>query len=275
MHGSRADTRTSEGQDKQSQPHGLCSDQSIRQDTNMQSPGLHPLRQRMGQLRKVQSMLPEVALERRGRRLEVGWLLLQTLALAAVTLDGGGIDHSGLRGALDAGARGDYADPSAQAAAFASCPTKAQVQGTINDLLGSGPWIDSSSASRLRCPDGQRQHLRHPSQPHLKLGLRKRLSGNMAKNVKTLENEVNVLDHMPYKEIIKNKVDLLELYSGAARPTALAKQHGLTSLQPFEKDDGYDLNVRQVRNMVHSGHQPVSTSFVAGWISLHPLQHLQ
>ena len=247
QHGSRADARTSEGQDKQSQPHGLCSDQSIRQDTNMQSPGLHPLRQRMGQLRKVQSMLPEVALERRGRRLEVGWLLLQTLALAAVTLDGGGIDHSGLPGALDAGARGDYADPSAQAAAFASCPTKAQVQGTINDLLGSGPWIDSSSASRLRCPDGQRQHLRHPSQPHLKLGLRKRLSGNMAKNVKTLENEVNVLDHMPYKEIIKNKVDLLELYSGAARPTALAKQHGLTSLQPFEKDDGYDLNVRQVR----------------------------
>ncbi|CAK9107863.1 unnamed protein product [Durusdinium trenchii] len=103
---------------------------------------------------------------------------------------------------------------------------------------------DSSSAPRLRCPDGQRQHLRHPSQSqsHLKLGLRKRLSGNMAKNVKTLENEVNVLDHMPYKEIIKNKVDLLELYSGAARPTALAKQHGLTSLQPFEKDDGYDLN---------------------------------
>ena len=97
----------------------------------------------------------------------------------------------------------------------------------------------------------------------------------MAKNVKTLENEVNVLDHMPYKEIIKNKVDLLELYSGAARPTALAKQHGLTSLQPFEKDDGYDLNVRQVRNMVHSGHQPVSTSFAAGWVSLHPLQHLQ
>eukprot|EP00913_Durusdinium_trenchii_P009478 g8908.t1 len=84
-------------------------------------------------------------------------------------------------------------------------------------------------------------------EPLMLLGLRKRLSGNMAKNVKTLENEVNVLDHMPYKEIIKNKVDLLELYSGAARPTALAKQHGLTSLQPFEKDDGYDLNVRQVR----------------------------
>ena len=99
----------------------------------------------------------------------------------------------------------------------------------------------------------------------------------MAKNVKTLENEVNVLDHMPYKEIIKNKVDLLELYSGAARPTALAKQHGLTSLQPFEKDDGYDLNVRQVlsEEMVHPGHQPVSTSFAAGWVSLHPLQHLQ
>ena len=48
-----------------------------------------------------------------------------------------------------------------------------------------------------------------------------------------------------------SKVDLLELYSGAAKPTEKAPHHGLTSLQPFDIIDGYDLKTSKVQQWVN------------------------
>ena len=50
-----------------------------------------------------------------------------------------------------------------------------------------------------------------------------------------------------------NKLDLMELYSGASLPTTLAPSFGLTSLQSFDKMDGYDLNDPQVRLTCEQG----------------------
>ena len=72
------------------------------------------------------------------------------------------------------------------------------------------------------------------------------MTGNIKKNVKVLEQEVALVNAatIPTKY---NKVDLMELYSGASLPTTLTPSYGLTSLQSFDKVDGYDLNDPQVR----------------------------
>ena len=66
------------------------------------------------------------------------------------------------------------------------------------------------------------------------------------KNVKVLDQEIALVNYatIPTKY---NKVDLMELYSGASLPTTMAPSYGLTSLQSFDKNDGYDLNNSQVR----------------------------
>ena len=81
----------------------------------------------------------------------------------------------------------------------------------------------------------------HRDPTELRAGARKRLTGNMIKNAKMLDYEVNIMNHLRSNDASKNKVDLLELYSREAKPTTMAPRFGLSSLQPFDIRDGYDL----------------------------------
>ena len=56
-----------------------------------QNPCLHPqvseVRQCLGQVHSMQSLSPKVEMERKARRMEVGWILLHTIAAATCALD--------------------------------------------------------------------------------------------------------------------------------------------------------------------------------------------
>eukprot|EP00913_Durusdinium_trenchii_P012276 g11527.t1 len=228
----------------------------------------HKVRERLGQFRSMQGVLPTLEVERRRRRMEVGWLLLKSLAVAAVTLDGSGNSYHGLRGTLGpdsepghglpsgtgATLRDLWSDWDGSAGAFAtdSAQAQANIQSSINDIFSRGPWSDCRSTAGLRLSD-ERQPEPRPRSEHLRVGVRKQLSGSINKNVKMLENEVYILNKLPNKETLSNKVDLMELYSGEARPTSLAPRYGLTSIQPFELQDGYDLDAPHVRGWVEEG----------------------
>ncbi|CAK9038397.1 unnamed protein product [Durusdinium trenchii] len=226
------------------------------------------VRERLGQFRSMQGVLPTLEVERRRRRMEVGWLLLKSLAIAAVTLDGSGNSYHGLRGTLGpdgepghglpsgtgATLRDLWSDWDGSAGAFAtdSAQAQANIQSSINDIFSRGPWFDCRSTAGLRHLDEQQPEPR-PRSEHLRVGVRKQLSGSINKNVKMLENEVYILNKLPNKETLGNKVDLMELYSGEARPKSLAPRYGLTSIQPFELQDGYDLDAPHVRGWVEEG----------------------
>ena len=260
--GARAESPTSK---RTSCQKGQFNDQP---KTSMSSSRLHQVRERLGQFRSMQGVLPTLEVERRRRRMEVGWLLLKSLAVAAVTLDGSGNSYHGLRGTLGpdsepghglpsgtgATLRDLWSDWDGSAGAFAtdSAQAQANIQSSINDIFSRGPWSDCRSTAGLRLSD-ERQPEPRPRSEHLRVGVRKQLSGSINKNVKMLENEVYILNKLPNKETLSNKVDLMELYSGEARPTSLAPRYGLTSIQPFELQDGYDLDAPHVRGWVEEG----------------------
>ncbi|CAK8998303.1 Putative RNA pseudouridine synthase [Durusdinium trenchii] len=45
-------------------------------------------------------------------------------------------------------------------------------------------------------------------------------------------------------------IDLMELFAGTSKPTSMARRFGLTALQPFEIEDGYDLASKAIQKTV-------------------------
>eukprot|EP00438_Fugacium_kawagutii_P005300 Skav213865 [mRNA] locus=scaffold2366:336381:344444:- [translate_table: standard] len=225
------------------------SAQPSQQECHLQPSRLRPVRKRVGKLHEMQGVLHEVEVERRSRRLEVGWLLLQTIAFATIALDQGQVRH----GSSVPYATGAIIDKTAIADTSNSLLglTPQAVQTTINDILGGGSWTDSRGNAGVRLNDG-RESVRSlpPVRDELKLGTRKRLNGDIRKNIKVLENEVFLIEALECKTPKPNKVDLLELYSGNGHPTKLCCEYGLNSLQPFESQDGYNLHDKEVKSWV-------------------------
>lgn len=204
----------------------------------------------MGKIHPMQDMSSKVEMERRSKRMEVGWILLQTLAAATCALDSNGWALGAAVNQLsNSGCTTTELCSTSFTKTTSNSASTAQetLQTSIDDILGCRTWNpDSRSTTGLRRYDGSigtgdRKPLR--SLPN---GQRKRLTGNIKKNVKVLEQEVALVNAatIPTKY---NKVDLMELYSGASLPTTMAPSYGLTSLQSFDKADGYDLNDPQVR----------------------------
>ena len=171
--------------------------------------------------------------------MEIGWFFLQVAATAAITMDANG--WSAGEPVAVPQCRNQLCNPTigTEFQRADSSPTKDEVKGTINDILGSRTRsADSRGPSRVRHGDGQR------------LRGRKRLTGNILKNVKVLEYEVNVNNNLPNAKENRNKVDI---FSGTAKPTEMAGKFGLKALQPMDKDDGYDLGCNKTRKLVEQG----------------------
>ena len=217
---------------------------------------LSEVRQCMGQVHEMQGVSPKVEMERRSKRMEIGWILLQTFAAATCALDSNGWSLGAAVNQLSSGGSnskselclpahaGSYANPEPT-----SSSTYAQdsLKASLDDIFGCRTWSsDSRSPCGVRHSDGPARGSTTESLRDLPAGRRKRLTGNITKNVKVLEQEVALVNAatVPTKY---NKVDLMQLYSGASLPTTLAPSFGLTSLQSFDKMDGYDLNDPQVR----------------------------
>ena len=197
-------------------------------NTDMSTSGVQEVRQRMGPLRSMRGVSGKMDMG--GWRMEIGWFFLQVAATAALTLDASGWTA------------GDPIAVPQSSTSLASSPSKDEIKGTINDLLGSRTWsTDSRGTAGVRHGDGQR------------LRGRKRITGNILKNVKVLEYEVNVNNHLPIAKDTKNKVDIFEIFSGTAKPTMMASRFGLNALQPIDRDIGYDLLCPKTRKMVEHG----------------------
>ena len=193
-------------------------------NSGLLTPGVQEVRQRLGSVRQMRGVPGKMEMGR--WRMEIGWFFLQVAATAAITMDANGwfagepVAVPQCRKQPTIGTEFQRAD---------SSPTKDEVKGTINDILGSRTWsADSRGPSRVRHGDGQR------------LRGRKRLTGNILKNVKVLEYEVNVNNNLPNAKEIRNKVDIFEIFSGTAKPTEMAGKFGFKALQPMDKDDGYE-----------------------------------
>ena len=229
---------------------------AISRSKSVHSPELSEVRQRLGQVHQMQGLSPKVEMERRSKRMEIGWILLQTFAAATCALDSNGWSLGAAVNQLSSGGSdsrselclpahaGPYANPEPT-----SSSTYAQdsLKASLDDIFGCRTWSsDSRSPCGVRHSDGPARGSTSKSLRDLPAGRRKRLTGNITKNVKVLEQEVALVNAatVPTKY---NKVDLMELYSGASLPTTLAPSFGLTSLQSFDKLDGYDLNDPQVR----------------------------
>lgn len=209
-------------------------------NSGLLTPGVQEVRQRLGSVRQMRGVPGKMEMGR--WRMEIGWFFLQVAATAAITMDANGW-FAGEPVAVPQ-CRNQLCNPtiSTEFQRADSSPTKDEVKGTINDILGSRTWsADSRGPSRVRHGDGQR------------LRGRKRLTGNVLKNVKVLEYEVNVNNNLPNAKEIRNKVDIFEIFSGTAKPTEMAGKFGLKALQPMDKDDGYDLGCNKTRKLVEQG----------------------
>ena len=216
----------------------------------------HPLRQRSGQVRSMRRLQQPMALERSRQRLEVGWLLLQIIAAASASLSGQGI-CDGIPRVPAGGSKADYGIPGAGINSYGkgapfdgATPTECQVKGAINDILGGWPWSDGGSSAGLRRSDGIAMDFQR-GPIDLRVGQRKQLVAGMKKAAKQLVSEVNIMEHLDDAGgTIQAKIDLLEIFAGQAGATARAPKFGLSALQPFDLDDGYDISQRGVREWI-------------------------
>ena len=134
----------------------------------------------------------------------------------------------------------------------------------FNDIISGRPWTQEGRRDAGRGPEYEGQaHVPmgarsrgtsgdcHPlGWEPLAPGRRKRLIGGINKEVHILEIEKGAINNLP-GDVEKNfKIDLMELFAGIALPTRLARQYGLSALQPFDKNDGYDLSNRSAQQIV-------------------------
>ena len=222
----------------------------------MPSSSVSEVRQCLGQVHSMQSLSPKVEMERKARRMEVGWILLHTIAAATCALDSNGWSLGAAVNQLSNNSDGTNTDLCLHANSGTNADpgtkthsTKSQdkIQASLDDIFGCRAWsADSRGTGGVRHGDGPARGSNDQRLSDLPAGRRKRLTGNIVKNVKILDQEIALVNYatIPTKY---NKVDLMELYSGASLPTTMAPSYGLTSLQSFDKNDGYDLNDPQVR----------------------------
>lgn len=205
-------------------------------NSGMLTPGVQEVRQRLGSVRQMRGVPGKMEMGN-GEWKSDGFFLQVAATTALGWFAGEPVAVPQCRNQLCSSTKGTEFQRSD------SPPTKDEVKGTIDDSIGSRTWsADSRGPSRVRHGDGQR------------LRGRKRLTGNILKNVKVLEYEVhNVNNNLPNAKEIRNKVDIFEIFSGTAKPTEMAGKFGLKALQPMDKDDGYDLGCNKTRKLVEQG----------------------
>ena len=196
-----------QGRHQRDQAEGLRKDAQCSREIppktsgKLQTSRVPEVRQQARQIRQMHNMPSQMAVGR--NRMEVGWLLLQTVAAATIFLDSGGWFNpaSGIRSfpAASATSTGMSTEDQAycqgqvssgQAQPF-STPGTDQIQATIYDLLSGGPSQEGRRDGRLRPADGRGEHLQ------LGPGHRKRLRGETRKVCNLLEAEVSALQQLP------------------------------------------------------------------------------
>ena len=79
----------------------------------------------------------------------------------------------------------------------------------------------------------------------VRLGERRRLAGNLKQAAQVLTVEQNVYGNLPSSMDNKSKIDVMEMFAGAAEITHRAPSFGLKSLQPFDFEYGLDLSLEE------------------------------
>ena len=89
----------------------------------------------------------------------------------------------------------------------------------------------------------QEQHA-GAQRPRIRLGVHRRLAGNLNRAANVLAIEAQIYDDMPAAVDVP-KIDIMELYAGHADLTFLAHQYGLRAMEPFDLLYGKDMTLRK------------------------------
>ena len=192
--------------------------------------------------------------ERSYSRLGVAWLVLQFAAAAAFSLDHGGRIHSPALEGGDPWSASRGSIPQEPCSSFGPIPTlpspSKNYQITLDDIFGGRTWQSGVGTGGLRPGDGHEQHVRPAgSDPQQRPGKLKRLKGDLDRYIKMVEHQVMTLEHLPPWKDQEFNTDLMELFAGKALATTMAREYGLTAVQPFEVKDGYNLYDKNVRGL--------------------------
>lgn len=207
--------------------------------------GVQAPRQQARQFRDMRDLQGQMGVGR--NRLEVAWMLLQIITASTVFLNNSGWVNPSANDASDGIPSGTSSFDWCHAQGAASTKQQDwqdQVQASFHDLFGS------RTHEARRDPDSGSGDLRSGVQLQLAPGRRKRLTGDLKKSIKIGEAEVLVLNNLPNESSKTNAVDLLELYAGAGKATLMAKQYGLNALEPFDKNEGKDLDDPEQKRLV-------------------------
>ena len=207
--------------------------------------GVQAPRQQARQFRDMRDLQGQMGVGR--NRLEVAWMLLQIITASTVFLNNSGWVNPSANDASDGIPSGTSSFDWCHAQGAASTKQQDwqdQVQASFHDLFGS------RTHEARRDPNSGSGDLRSGVQLQLAPGRRKRLTGDLKKSIKIGEAEVLVLNNLPNESSKTNAVDLLELYAGAAKATLMAKQYGLNALEPFDKNEGKDLDDPEQKRLV-------------------------
>ena len=125
----------------------------------------------------------------------------------------------------------------------------------VEELLDRqlGAWEDSTGLRGSTASTGQRSSLSAPpgdagtagaQRPRIRLGIHRRLAGNLNRAANVLAFEAQIYDDMPAALDVP-KIDVMELYAGHADLTFLAHQYGLQAMEPFDLLYGKDMTLRK------------------------------
>lgn len=242
--------------------------------SNLRASEVPPVRQSHRPLRPVPEVREEVEMASGPRDLvRFPWIskLLYTVAAIAVSvLNTGGAEVSPQS---QGGAQGISCESLTNFDSAAGKPAPF----SLGDVLpGRGPW-DDSGRSAADAPRHPGEHgLLHPrapgrspkadtelrdripaSQPRrdsnrgggrggqLRLGHRRRITGDLNNAVKVMEAERNIFDALPTTlQRPSPNIDIFELFAGSAKFTTLAGRHHLNALQPLDLQHGPEQDLK-------------------------------
>ena len=206
-----------------------------------------PVRQRDGQVRKMQEVHEQVGVESRRRKVAATPLqrvfgLIGTAIALLGQYGAGGTQHEN----FSSGGFGK--DESYLGAALPEYDLTRYPEPAFH--AGAAADDGRGGTGRLATPD------RGWRGDNLRLGGVKgfkRLSGNISRASRILDNEVKVYTALPTAASRPpGCVDLLELFAGEARPSAAALNHGLHACQPVDLLYGWDLDTQRDQDLVRS-----------------------
>ena len=202
------------------------------------SDGVHPhrvpkVRQRHGQVREVQEVRGQVHLRRQPRRVAPSPLqrIFSLIGTAIALIGQHPFGHEPGRPDFD------------QATGF-GIQDESKAQALFTDFDLGTPGLDFP----VRRPAPER---RGGPQQQLRVGERKRLSGNINKAANIYEKEVGIYKQLPTATSRPPPtVDILELFAGEAKPSLMAPTCDLNACQPFDLVYGQDLKLPENQKVV-------------------------